>query len=507
MARVRIPAGNTYSNRSSSSGITAGQSAIAGFAIVGNTVVGAVGNIGKDARLVNCLIELQTDPLSNSAKAYLVKRPGWATATTPQSGSVGNDLLVWTGQGSGTKVISAFGATNSSIYDGTTRLTTNAGVTTAITGKCTGLSETFVTTTPTIAITSSDSTAWSYADGGTVTKIADADFPGNNGYTLAGTFVHMDGYACVMTTDGKLWASDLNTLTGWTATSFDSANAYPDRGIGAYRHRNEIMCFGTESVQFFYNAGLTPFPFAKNITATQKIGAISSTAIGQISDTIFWVGSTPQGGLSVYQYDNGLSRISTPDIDAQLILSGTSLISLTTVRFYGRSFVLVVLQGQTFAYCLEDKAWHEWFGEKTLWHKIVGVSIGSSLVNYAISTVETSGKVYSMSPISLVFSDDGVAYTARAQTAYMDFGSFARKTFSELDVIGDLEETSSTLTISYTDDDYQTFKIAGTVDMSSSIRRVRRMGMSRKRAFSLSHSDASQFRIEALELSVEAGTS
>ena len=507
MKRVRIPAGNIYSVRATSGNVTPGASGIVGFAVAGSAIVGVSGNVGKDAKLVNCLITVQSDPLSQNAKAYLVKRPGWAALNTPQSGSIGNQILVWTGQGSGDKVITAFGATNSSIYDGTTRLTTNAADTTAITGKATSITETFVSSTATIVISSSDNTAWYYQDAGTVTKITDTDFPGNAALTLAGGFVHMDGYAAILTTDGRLWASDLNSVTAWTATSYDSANASPDKGVAAVRHRNTILTFGTESMQVWYNAGTTPFPFAKSVAQTVKIGAVSADAIGQISDNVFWVGSTPQGGLSVYRYDGQPTRISTPDIDAQLVVAGASSIYVTTVRFYGRSFVLVVAGSQTFVFCLEDQAWHEWQTDTILWHKCAGVSSGSTMSQYAISVTSTAGKVFQISPTAFVYTDNGTAYTAKAQTAPIDFGNEARKFFPELVVIADTEASSSPVTLSYTDDDYQTWKTWGTIDLSSSRKVARRLGSARRRAFTLTHSANTPFRIEALELLVEGGQS
>jgi len=299
-------------------------------------VVGATSaSSTKDAKYVNCFGMTVPDALTGKTKLYTVKRPGWATSVTPASGNIGTAIFVWTGSSSGTDVISAFGSTNSTIYNGTTSLG-------AITGKARSINETVVGTTATLLVASGDNTGWYYDTGvGTMTKIADADFPGNAGKTTVGGFAVIDGFNCIMDSTGALWASDLNSVTAWTSTSFDTANSYADKGIGCVRHRNFVMAFGTESIEFYQNAGLSPFPLAKASAMTVKVGAISADAIAQIADTTFWAGSTPQGGISVFQYDGGLSRISTPEIDTNLILAGASNISLTTLRIYGRSMVLV----------------------------------------------------------------------------------------------------------------------------------------------------------------------
>ncbi len=415
--------------------------------------------------------------------------------TSPRTAALTDraSVLVWTGSGSGTSIIAAFD-NPSTIYSANSSLG-------AITGKCTGISETFVSTTPTLVISSDDSTGWYYDAGvGTVTKITDVDFPGNAGKTLAGTFCHMDGFACIMDTTGALWASDLNSITGWTATSFDTANAYPDRGVAAVRNKNFIMAFGTESVQFFYNAGLTPFPFAKAVAMTAKVGCIGYDAIAQISDTTFWAGSTPQGGLSIFQYDGNINRVSTPEVDAVLILAGVSNITLTTIRYYGRSFVLVLAGAVTKAYCIEEKEWFDVNSTTPLWYKCVGLSLGGTMVNYAISNVSTSGKVYLMNHASLVFTDDGVSYTARAQTAPVDAETEKRKFWGNAVLIGDVETSASPITLSYSDDDFQTYTTWGNLDLSQQRRIATRTGSSRRRSWALSHAAATPMRLEAIEL-------
>lgn len=446
----------------------------------------------------------------------------------------------------------------------------------AITGVATGISETFVSTAPTLLISSSDNTAWNTssdavtgaltftgdthtnttidnissttglvvgqlltgsgiaastriasidsataitvdtattatAAGVTITrailgKIIDADFPGNASLTLAGTFAHMDGYAFIMTTDGKLWASDLNTVTAWTATSFASANAAPDKGIGCIRHRNQIMCFGRDSIEFFYNPGLTPFPLAKNISLTQRVGAISADAITSIADTVFWCGSAPQGGLSIFQYDGGIARISTPEIDGELIVVGTDKISMTTLRYYGRSFVQVTAGPYTYAYCVEEKDWFEVETTTPLAYKCAAVQVGGTLANYAVSNVSTSGKVYVMDHSKLVFVDDTVAYTAKVQFPTDDHGTSNTKFYSRMRLIGDKSPVASTATLTYSDDDYQTETTAGTFDLTTRNPQLNRLGRGEKRAWSVSHATNCAWRGEVLEGEFEVGT-
>ena len=489
----RLPLVGAYTTRVGSLSTNSG---IVGIGVVGVMIVGQSSVAStKDARYINCFRQT----IQEEKKVYAVKRPGFSSYSTPASGNEGYAILIWTGQGTGDKIISGFGSTNSIIYDGTTNLG-------AISGRVAGITETDISTTPTLAINSSTA-GYYYDTGAGLNLINDADFPANAGLTLAGTFAHIDGYAVIMTTTGRVYASDLNTITAWTATSFDTANAYADAGVGVVRHKQFIMAFGTQSVQFFYNAGLTPFPLSKATAMTLRIGAVSSDAIAQISDTTFWCGSTPQGGLSVFQYDGNVSRISTPEIDANLVLAGASAISISTIRFYGRSFVLVIAGSLTFAYCVEEKFWHEWSGTP-LWFKCTGLStISGSMVNYTVSNLDTDGKVFIMNQAAPVFTDDSVAYTARIQLPSQDMGTRRMKFWHDLEIVGDEEETSSVIQLSYTDDDYQNETTQGSTDLSNDRARFTRLGASRRRAFILTHSAAASFRLEAIEGNVTIGAS
>ncbi len=502
IAKRSIPFSGKYNTRISASNPVSSTTAIAGFAVAGIMIAGNQSTpVDKDERWINCFLTKE------GSVEYIVKRPGAASLNTPQAGSVGNEILVWTGNSS--KIMSCFGAVNSTLYDGTTGKGN-------ITGLAQSISETKVgsSNVATIVMPSSDSTAWYYDAGATVavaTKITDGDFPGNNSFVLAGQFVSIDGFNCIMTTDGKIWASDLNSITAWTSNSFDSNNDYPDTGVGAVRWKDKIICFGSESMQFWYNAGLSPFPLAAvGGSSTIKLGASSAAAITTMSDYVFWCGGTDKGGLTIYQYDGSVTRISTPEQDFQLVLAGTASISLTAMRIYGKSFVLVSTGSTTYVYCLEDKRWHEWIGQANLWQRCVGLSVGNQILTYSISTTSTAGKVFVFNPQSLTFQDNGATITASAQSMEDDSGTNYRKFYSEFRLDADIETSSSVVTLAVSDDDYQTFTTVGSIDLSAPWK-LTTLGSSspenwNRRAWKLTNSSNAPMRIRSADYWVSAGT-
>src|SRR5260221_12546353 len=207
----KFPLGGSYNTRVSATNVLSSASGIVGVGVVGIMIVGLAGaTTTKDQRFVNVFSEKVLNPYTGKITIYTVKRPGFAPSMTPQAGSIGTAILVWTGSAS--KIISAFGTVNSTLYNSTTSLGT-------ITGKSTGLTETFVgANVATVVSSSSDSTAWYYdVATGTAPKIADADFPGNTGETVVGPFASMDGYLFQMDAKGRIWNSDLNSVTAWGA--------------------------------------------------------------------------------------------------------------------------------------------------------------------------------------------------------------------------------------------------------------------------------------------------
>ena len=430
------------------------------------------------------------NPFTGQKTLYCVKRPGWGTLNTPSSGNIGTAITVWTGSGAGTSVISAFGGTNSTIYNGTTSLGT-------ITGKATAITETIISTTPTLVISSTDNTGWYYDTGAGLTQISDAQFPGNNSLTLAGTFAHMDGYAFIMDTDGGLWNSDLNSVTSWTSTGMLSVNSYPDKGVGCVRWRDKIMAFGSESTQFFINGNNpTGSPLTRVESMTFRIGCVNADAIVQIDDVVYWAGSGPRGDMRIYAFNGQVRHVSTHEIDAALVLAGSVNISLTATAFYGRTFLIVNASSVTYVYCVEENAWHEWNSTTRLWYKCAGQA-RSNQAAYAISDESTSGKVFTINPSSLTYQDNGSAFTARVQTSLIGEPN-VRTFWEEIEIMGDTQSSSSTLTISYSDDDYGSYTVLGTVDLSSTRPRITRCGAAYRRSWVLTHSANTPFRIEAL---------
>jgi len=87
----------------------------------------------------------------------------------------------------------------------------------------------------------------------------------------------------------------------------------------------------------------------------------------------------------------------------------------------------------------------------------------------------------------------------------MDFGSMNQKFMSSLITVADRPTTSTLLSISYSDDDYQTFSTPRTMELNQEYPILHQLGRFRRRAVKLSYSGSNRIRLHRLEVSYNIG--
>lgn len=501
---IKIPLIGTSQSRLIDTATTSSASSgVVGIGVVGTMIVGKTIATTKDQHFINVLPEKVTNEATGNARFYLTKRPGFAAHTTPSAGNVGSAIHVWAGRSSGTDVISAFGETNSTIYNGTTSLGST-------TGRVDFISETLIGTTANLAMTTDSNTAYFYPDGGSLTQITDVDFPGNvAGQTIIGGFVHLNGYTYIMTTSGRIYNSDINSLSAWTSTSWLSTNMKPDLGIGLARYKGYIVGFNQESIEFFEDVGnATGSPLQRLTQATINIGCINKLCYAEMGDTLTWIGTTAESTIGVFVLD-GLrpKRISNPLIDAILAGTDPTQLYVNVFSLVGKTYVMVVsvADQKSYVYGLETDLWCEWTSTTMLWHRMAGIGSGTRYI-YAVSAASTSGKVYVINPVAYVFQDDSTNYSVTIQTLKFDGNNNNRKFLDRLDIFSDRYSSTNNISIQWSDDDYGTTSTARTVDLSGVKTYVTGCGSFRRRSFYISQSNSMPLRLEGLGLKLRQGS-
>lgn len=457
----------------------------------------------KDQYFEDCILQVIRNSVSGRATAYVLPRSDFSVSASPSAGSGhGTAIRVWRGHSGAyagtTKIISAFGSTNSTIYDGDTSLG-------AITGRCEFINETSISGVATLLFVSSDNRGYYYAEAGSLTEITDTDFPPKQGtpLTLTGNFALMDGYAFIMCTNGQIWHSDLNSVTGWTSTANITAQEYPDAGRGVVRLRNFIVAFSALSTEFFINQGNQAGAVLSRVqNLASKIGCVHPRTIVEFADTVYWVGQQ-SGSFGVYRFNGSTpEKVSTQEIDVWLSAFATTQARMHILSAWNRPFIAVtgfnsgeLTTGtkELFVFDPASNTWTPW----TLTDRILQSDTVDGSTSYYVGGSQERYLTSSTTPA-----------TATIQTAPIDAGTMNRKTLTRLRIVGD-RATSGTISVSWSDDDYATFNTPRTIDLSKELPQLYRCGSFRRRAFKIAGLGSSATgvpqRLEAIELDFEVG--
>jgi len=201
-----------------------------------------------------------------------------------------------------------------------------------------------------LVICNSSGTGWVW-DGSSLASISgiDSDFGDD-----AGSVTFMDQYLVFSRlSSGQVFASDLNNAKSYNALSFGTAEAADDNAIQVYAFQGNIWVFGTKTAEVWYNAGTSPFPFARIPGAVLQVGGVLNS-VADIDDTLYW--TSPDN--IIYQ-SVGLQRrrISTEPIENR-IASWTGHRAFA-YKQEGHAFYVLSANEGCVCYDAGTQLWHE----------------------------------------------------------------------------------------------------------------------------------------------------
>lgn len=480
----------------------------------------------RDQYFENCYPEITRNPITGKTSVQLYKRVGVAIFRTVTGTNIPfNGGAVWAGRSAGPTVVFPMVTSGNdlTVIDGAGTLFTQAGIGL----DSVYLSETLISNVANVTYIATKQSdllrhGWFFPEGGASTEITDADFPPNQGTPLpiVGEMVHMDGFAFVLTKGGQIYNSDLNSLSAWTATAFQSAQSIPDNGVGLARYKNLIVAFGTLSIEFFQNAGTTPSPLVPIGNAVRHVGALgqsdaSHKCIMSVADSVYFIGQDLESGtLGVYRL-NGYTpeKISNAAIDKFLteqMDSGTPPGIAGAFPMHGMTHVLLEVAAaggsirQAPCFCVQTGLW--WYMKASSAIQNFVSCAGANGVAYF--TTDQNDNIYATDAGTPVFADNAEAYTQTVQIGPVDHDTPDRKFVNRLRINGDTQGSTSNVGVSYSDDDGVTFSTARNIDMSAAVKELTRLGSYRNgRLYKFTHSAATANRMRSVTIDYERGTS
>lgn len=464
----------------------------------------------QDQTFINFMLDVQKSP-SGSVTPRLIGRPGLvATSSSFTSVAVGRGIYYWTTTGA------LYAIWDSTLYKGTTSLGTLASVS----GGC-HFEEFFDGTNQLLLITDEGGALWQVTSGDVITKVSDADF---TAISRIGYCAPLSDRVFVMDASGRIYQSDSNSVTSWTAGAYITAGSYPDGGVGIIRWGERIVAFGQYSTEFFEITG-GPISILGQIRgAGSLVGCVNYKTIRNVGDRIFWVGRTKDNMQAVYTFDGYRPvKISTAQIERQLQLNpAVSKYTGWQCTISGRQFYCLnpavaannSLDAFTLAYDVDQGTWHSWgvYSSTDEYEPLAGSNTGQGGGNGGgnIATMDQS-QTYLSTTMQLVGTYD---YTSTSTTrtlhqllftgsgATTDFGSSDVRyeirtskislnngmpvTVREIELLADYNGNNETVTIDVSYDDYQSYTTSRSVTVSQGGRaKAKRFGFGKEPAVRL----------------------
>jgi hypothetical protein len=465
-----------------------------------------------DQSKVNMIYVALANSATGKATLYLAKRPGYANNGNTYGTATSQYLVTAAGAVAGGFWVidrnAGDTATRASDSSGTTQIVADAYYPhfidhTLISGVDTVVLQTFNTSVAMKVWYASARNSWS--------QITDADF---TALTPKGKMEHLDGFAFQMTSDNKIYNSDLNSLANWTATNYLQKQIQQDSAAGLAKFKNQILAFGAGSMEVFYNAGnATASPLGPVIQLQQKIGLFSNEALAGgthyyaiAGEKLYFVSTaTPSG--SVYAWDGArMERVSNRAIEA--LISSSTQYSVNCLRVAGMEAISIgtvsPIDSAAQSWLVFIPSLNEWFE----WNSTVispvqaqGAVSGQGTVTVHLSAA-TGGAAKLYSPADGVFwagnvyTDDGGNYTSSVQFRLPRNGN-QRHFMRFAGVHGDTARSAQSLSIQFSDDDDQNFQTARTIDMTAQKKHIYRCGSYQgDRTVKLSYTGSLDLRLE-----------
>lgn len=330
----------------------------------------------------------------------------------------------------------------------------------------------------------------------------------------------MDGY--VFATDGDaIWNSNNNVPTTWSASNFIHADSYAGKIHGLYRLGTYIVALTSSSIQYFYDqANPTGTPLGVVQSATKRVGTMGGEC--QISDQLFLVGWDNGTGIDVYLLtQEGLKSIGTSTI--RRWLASTSPVYLGVGGLFppgkfmmlnGHRFYLINHPNlpQSYGYDLDTQEWIRFsgFGDGKLdfgstyfgYHSSAGAQVRYT----TLAVLRNNYWLYYANPAlsaDTLGAGSAVAVPVRLVTDNLDFNTRRLKFASRLLIHAD--QVVGTTSVSWSDDDYQTFSTPRSVSNNSDFPVLHQLGSFRKRAFKIEYASTNKTRWDFLELDYDQG--
>ena len=460
------------------------------------------GNVlNKDEDFVNVLFELVNEKQAADQRKFILKRSGTAKLLNSVMSSEVRGQFYWEDQ------LKFFYAVDKNVYvyDISTAITTTLSNVFSTTSGDIGFTEYLYDDNTVVVIATDGTTLVKISNTNVVTPCTDPDLPQHQPYP-----VFTDGYLLLVKVNtSDLYNSDLNDPMSWTPGNFISAEMSPDLLKRVCKVNNYVVALGTESVEYFWDAGnATGSPFSRNdspVKINTYLGGLS-----QYGNDVYYIGKNIGGQPSVFMLkDFKIEEVASPSIKRflALVTENVSTWRTSVLAMQGHTLLLLSVGNRNWVYDLDQGLWSRFAYQTTeqLDIKFATRITGATGTLTYFSFKNSDSAIYKFD--DTLMQDSSVNYTCQVITEQSNFGTLNRKTMARWALYADRTPANSNIDVYWTDDDFQSFQGPRAVNLNQDLQSCYIMGSFRQRAFKLKYTGPYIMRLKSIEVDINKGVS
>lgn len=188
-------------------------------------------------------------------------------------------------------------------------------------------------------------------DGSTLASISGLNNPN--------TCAFLDQYIIFDGDGGQFQISALNDASSIDALDFATAEAAPDDTVAVLVDHQELLLFGTETIEPWVNTGAPDFPFSRTQGSLIERGTESPHTVKKVDNTVYWLDNL---GMVQAMAGHNPQRISTHAIEQEISNYMDQMDEFFAWGYVENGHWFYVLQcpdlGKTFVYDASIQQWH-----------------------------------------------------------------------------------------------------------------------------------------------------
>ncbi len=251
--------------------------------------------------------------------------------------------------------------------------------------------------------------------GGTLTQMVDGDAP-----TEVIGLGMIDGYLVAQTLKQIHFSNPVDT-TEWSALDFFTAESRPDDNVALQVAFEEVTIFGTESIDVYFNDGVSPFSILDG--GFKEKGCIAPDSVARDDEIFFFLSSDKEVTILAGRTLENIGKAIGKEIQGYDVVEDAvgNIVKMFGKKFYVLSFPT---EQKTWAFRIDQGSWTPW----SFWNSYANVREAFRMRCYCyvpdwnkhLIGDSRTGRIYEWHPD--FFDDDGREIRLERLTGHIDHG-------------------------------------------------------------------------------------